>query len=86
MDAAIAWRRGEIVFEDTPLAEAIAEMNRYSPVVLAMDVPQGFAYPVSGVFRSGDSEAFAKAVADIYGLELARRPNRVLLSAKTARR
>lgn len=86
MDAVIAWKRGEVVLEDTPLRDAISEMNRYSPVELSFEGPADPQYAVSGVFRTGDTEAFARAVADIYGLEVARHENRITLSAKRDRR
>ncbi len=31
MEQALAWRQGVVVFRDTPLPEAIAEINRYRP-------------------------------------------------------
>lgn len=69
-----AWRRSEVVFDGTPLTEAIAEMNRYSPVPLVLVAPPGSPGQadrrVSGVFRTGDSERFARAVAALHGLSL----------------
>jgi len=56
------WRRGRVYFEDTPLREAVAEMNRYAPVRMVIVTPRLGDMPISGVFRAGSSDTFAKAV------------------------
>jgi transmembrane sensor len=55
-----SWRSGRLTFDDKPLEEAAAEMNRYSrkKVVVA---PSIAATPILGVFPAGDVEAFAHA-------------------------
>jgi transmembrane sensor len=60
-----AWRGGQLVFNDVPLAEAVAEINRYTtrPIALA-DATVG-AYRVSGVFKANDPEAFARAATEV---------------------
>jgi transmembrane sensor len=66
--AETGWTEGRIVFRDRPLAEAVAEVNRYlaRPVVLEA---QGLAgTPVNGVFRTGDRDAFVVAVGEAFGL------------------
>ncbi len=35
--AATAWREGRIVFNNTPLPQAVAELNRYAPFVIRLD-------------------------------------------------
>lgn len=57
------WRRGRVYFEDTPLREAVAEMNRYAPVRMVIVTPRLGDMPVSGVFRAGSSDTFASAVS-----------------------
>lgn len=71
LDQVVAWRRAEAVFDATPLADAVAEMNRYSrtPIVL-VDAPALAALRVSGLYRTGDNAAFAQAVAALHGLRL----------------
>lgn len=71
LDQVVAWRRAEAVFDATPLADAVAEMNRYSrtPIVL-VDAPALAALRVSGLYRTGDNAAFAQAVAALHGLQL----------------
>jgi transmembrane sensor len=73
VDKATAWTRQQVVLDDVSLAEAVEEMNRYSrrKIVLAQDQRLA-ALRVSGVYRTGDSEGFAVAVAALHGL----RPDR----------
>ena len=68
MKQAVAWQRGQIILDHTPLSEAIEEMNRYSPVQLIIDQPSVLDLEVTGVFRSGDSVSFARAVAQAHYL------------------
>lgn len=61
-----SWRSGLLSFQDTPLAEAIAEVNRYThrPVTLA-DSRLG-EYRMSGTFRVGEPERFARALTELF--------------------
>jgi len=62
------WRDGVVYFEETPLSEAVAEMNRYTrrPIVVA-EGPAG-ALRVSGAFRVAEADAFAETMTDIFPL------------------
>ena len=68
VDQLMAWRRSEAVFDDVPLSDAVAEMNRYSrqPIVVGDHSSKGLR--ISGLFRTGDNVAFAHAVAALHGL------------------
>jgi transmembrane sensor len=70
LDKVVAWRRGQLVLDDTQLANAVAEMNRYSPVPLVIERPQDAQLLVSGLFQVGDSLSFAHAVAEMHGLRV----------------
>lgn len=61
--AVTAWTRGRLDFRATPLGEAVAEANRYSPVKLRLGAPELAALPVSGNFRAGDNPGMAAAFA-----------------------
>ncbi|MBX5462494.1 MAG: FecR domain-containing protein [Steroidobacteraceae bacterium] len=62
---ALRWRDGFVEFNDTSLAEAVAEMNRYSdrPVVLR-DARTG-ALRISGVFRTDEPEQFLNVIQEV---------------------
>lgn len=80
IDKVIAWRQGQVVLDDAPLAEAIAEMNRYSTVALSIERPEAAHIRISGVFRAGDSGNFAKAVAATYRLTVIEGPRQLILA------
>lgn len=80
---AVAWRRGQVVFDHTPLAEAIDEMNRYSPLKLELANAAAGQFLITGVFRAGDSESFAQAVAESYRMEARTSESQVVLSGGT---
>jgi transmembrane sensor len=62
-----SWTTGRLTFQDVPLAEAIAQVNRYSARRIELDAPLGQAR-VSGVFDVGDTEAFVAAVREEFDL------------------
>lgn len=69
-DATAAWRRGEVILDDTPLSDAVAEMNRYGHSRLVIDSAQIDDLSVSGIYRTGNNQDFARAVATVYDLEV----------------
>jgi transmembrane sensor len=54
----LSWRNGYLVFEATPLADAVAEFNRYSARKIVIDDPSLSALRISGNFRSSNSDGF----------------------------
>ena len=79
-----SWSEGRLVFRDTPLGEAIAEVNRYLPDKIVLADRRISAVPVNGVFATGDREAFVAAVADLFDLTAqAEADGRVRLTARS---
>lgn len=70
-----SWTTGRLVFRDTPLAAAVAEVNRYSAQKVELTAPNLGAQPVSGFFDVGDAESFARGVAGFHDLSLTRAPD-----------
>jgi len=70
LERVTAWERGQVSFDNTPLADAVAEMNRYSHLQIVIQNPAAGAIRVSGIFETSDSNNFARAVAETYGLKL----------------
>jgi len=56
---AVAWRNGTIYFENRPLAEVVAELNRYSAQALILEDDTLRTLPVGGVFQAGPKGAAA---------------------------
>lgn len=78
MDQALAWKRGEVVFENTSIPEAVAEINRYSttPIVAHASLS---ALRISGSFKTGDNGGIARAIAVLHGLTLRELPHQLEL-------
>ncbi len=69
VEVATAWRRGQTVFRDTPLGEAVTELNRYGGPVIMVDDPRIAALPISGVYATNAAD-FAEAAATLHGLRV----------------
>lgn len=83
IDQAVAWQRGEAVFDHTTVSDAVAEMNRYSKVPIVLRDAWAFAgLSVSGVFRTADSMNFANALATLHGARITLHPDRIELSPR----
>lgn len=78
-EAATAWRRGQVMFNDTPLSTAVAELNRYGGPQIDVADPRLGGLTVSGVFATNDTAEFADAVAALYGLTVDRDAGRIRL-------
>lgn len=62
-----AWLQGRLVFDGEPLSAVVSEMNRFSDRKLSLADPALGATPVSGVFKTGQIDAFVAALKT-YGL------------------
>jgi len=82
LESVLAWRRGEVVLNDTPLEEAVAEMNHYDKTTLVLEGPALAALPVSGLYHTGDNEGFARSLAKMYHLDLVERDGRIYLKSR----
>lgn len=83
LDAATSWTEGRIVFRDTPLSAAVAEVNRYLADPIALEPGPAGRTMINGVFRTGDRDAFVSAAAGGLDLRVTDRPDgSVLLSAR----
>lgn len=80
VEQVVAWKRNEAVFDGASLADAVAEMNRYSrtPIVLVGSLASSDLH-VSGLYKTGDNVGFARAVAALHGLQLQDRDGRLEL-------
>jgi len=67
--AATSWTDGRLTFENTPIAAAVAEVNRYSAKPIELRDQRVSSIHVSGVFNAGDIDGFVAALRDLYHLE-----------------
>ncbi|WP_252168707.1 FecR family protein [Sphingomonas morindae] len=56
------WRQGLLQFEDVPLAEAVAEFNRYRHRPIRLADPAAARLRLSGSFRTAEGPAFVDAL------------------------
>jgi transmembrane sensor len=78
-----AWERGRVEFDETPLEDAAAEMNRYTTTrIIVSDTGIG-QLRIGGVFRAGDSGEFVKIVTAAFGLRAERNGSDTVLSRST---
>lgn len=67
--AALSWSRGRLVFDGTPLSEALEEINRYSAVKIHLGDQALASVPVGGNFvAGGDSRQVVDALATVLPL------------------
>lgn len=81
LEQVTAWKRGQVSLDNTPLADAVAEMNRYSRQRIVIEDPAAAALRVSGIFIAGDSANFARAVARAYHLKVIEDPEVIVLTS-----
>ena len=66
------WMHGRLDFSGLPLAQAVAEANRYSAVKLRLGDPRLADLPVGGSFRTGDNASIAAALSTVFPVRVAR--------------
>lgn len=82
----LSWRTGYLIFRDTPLAEAVAEFNRYNSQQIVIDEPRVAEIRVSGKFRPTQYEAFGRLMQEGFAVRMHRVGGDIVLSdASTAR-
>ncbi|HBC52257.1 MAG TPA: histidine kinase, partial [Stenotrophomonas maltophilia] len=78
-DALAPWRRGEVVIDDQPAAQAIADLARYRRAPVWVLGGQGASVRVSGLFHLQQPETAIDAVAAQAGLRVQRLPGGALV-------
>jgi transmembrane sensor len=75
-----AWNRGVLIFRDDRLADAVAEINRYSTTMLVVEDPKIADLRVSGVFPTTQEKDFVAALEAFYPITARQRsPGAVIL-------
>ena len=76
----LMWLRGQVFFDDSPLAEAVAEINRYGGIPVKLGNPALATARVSGVFQTHNSAEFAAVVAQLNHLKVERQDGSLILT------
>lgn len=78
---ATAWLQREIVFDEEPLGEVVAQFNRYGqqPIQVIDERLRGLR--ISGIFNAYDAESFLKFVSKLKGVEIKTTPTQTIIQA-----
>ncbi|MFC4312535.1 FecR family protein [Steroidobacter flavus] len=77
----LSWRGGYLIFDETALADAVAEFNRYSARKVYIDDPAVAALRINGKFRATNADAFIRVLRDGFGIQASVSDDRVVLSS-----
>ena len=77
-----SWSEGLLVFEDTTLRHAIAEMNRYGTPRIALADTRAGDVRISGSFRTGEVEPFLDALQMGFPVTVARSADGITIATK----
>ena len=84
LENALAWQEGRLEFTDTPLAEVVAEFNRYNRHRLTIDDPSLGAEPFGGSFAANGYEAFVEVLEQSFRIVAERRSGETILRQRPA--
>lgn len=70
IDATLAWREGRLVLDGTPLAEALAEFERYVDTGLVISDPAVAALRLNGSFDVREVGAFRRSLTQVLPVRL----------------
>jgi transmembrane sensor len=75
VESSTSWRSGRVVFTDTSLADAVAEINRYRPRPILIGDPAVASFRISGTYRLSEVDRFADVLTAYYPLQQLTRPS-----------
>jgi transmembrane sensor len=81
-DRLLAWRRGYITFDNTPLAEAVPELNRYNMRKLIIQDPAVADIRIGGSFRATNTDAFLELLHSGHSIVVEHEEDNVILKAR----
>ncbi|WP_137175436.1 FecR domain-containing protein [Massilia sp. HP4] len=81
---AMLWREGRVNFDNTPLAQAVAEFERYGATRLVIKDPAVAALRVNGSFDLRRADAFSKALPLVLPVRLLRAGGETEITAAQA--
>jgi transmembrane sensor len=80
LEDGLSWRNGFLVFRDTPLADAVAEFNRYNTRKIVIEDPAVAAIRIGGNFRSTNVDAFVRLLARGFPIHAEPRGDQIALT------
>jgi len=83
LSSELAWREGAIVFDGERLADAVAEIERYTDARITIRDPATAELRVGGRFRTGDMQEFFDALQAALPVSVRRTPGGVLIEPRS---
>lgn len=80
----LAWQKGVLVFDNTPLTEAASEFNRYNNVKLVVADPGAVHMKINGAIHFNDSAEFTRLAKNLFGLNAEQRGNEIVIGSLDA--
>jgi transmembrane sensor len=75
----ISWQRGQVIFDNTRLGDAIDEINRYSETRIAL-ADAGLAdLRLSGSFATGNTNVFVEAITRYFPIQIEHEDSRAIV-------
>jgi transmembrane sensor len=84
LEQLLSWRTGRLSFDDSPLADVVAEFNRYNTQRIVIVDPAVAAIRVGGTFRATNIDAFVRLIASDFPITATRQGQEVILTGKPA--
>jgi transmembrane sensor len=76
----LAWRHGNLVFDNTALADVAAEFNRYNRQKIVITDPKVARLTIVGTFPANDEEAIINTAREVFGLQARQENGRIVIS------
>ncbi len=77
---ALAWRHGNLIFDNTALADVATEFNRYNRQKIVIDDPKVARLTIVGTFSANDVDAIVNTAREVFGLHTTQVNNRIVIS------
>jgi transmembrane sensor len=84
LEELLSWRTGRLSFDDSPLADAVAELNRYNTHRIVIVDPAVAAIRVGGSFRATNVDAFVRLIASDFPITATKQGEEIVLTGKPA--
>jgi transmembrane sensor len=81
-ERALDWRSGYLQFQDTPLAEVVAEFSRYSGQQLVTGDAEAAALRIGGNFRWSNVDGFVRVLEKGFGIRAERQGEQIVLRSR----
>jgi transmembrane sensor len=76
----LSWRQGYLTFHDAPLAEVVAQLNRYNTHKIRIDDAKLATVRITGSFRTRNYESFVRLMGQGFGIKANRTEEETVLT------